>query len=61
MNQFCAYVNADAASKRTIPYWLIVQSDLIDATQSRVVVPLIAPQLAGPLVARLMPVLMVAG
>lgn len=61
MNQFCVYVNADAASKRTIPYWLIVQSDLIDATQSRVVVPLIAPQLAGPLVARLMPVLMVAG
>ena len=41
MTQFVVYANADAASKRHIPFWLNVQSDLIDATGSRVMVPLI--------------------
>ena len=61
MSQFCVHANTDAASKRAIPYWLNVQSDLIDIAESRVVVPLIAPQQAGPLVHRLMPLLDVAG
>ena len=61
MSQFCAYANADAASRRSIPYWLNVQSDLIDIAESRVVVPLIAPDQAGSSLMRLMPSLTVAG
>lgn len=61
MSQFCVYSNADTASKRHIPCWLNVQSDLIDTTESRVVVPLIAPERAGTSVGGLMPVLTIAG
>jgi len=61
MSQFCVNANADAASRRAIPCWLNVQSDLIDIAESRAVVPLITPGLAGPLLAGLMPTLMVAG
>lgn len=61
MSQFCVYANVDAASKRAIPYWLNVQSDLIDIAESRVVVPLIVPERAGSLVWGLMPTLHVAG
>ena len=61
MSQFCVYSNADAASRRAIPCWLNVQSDLIDIAESRVVVPLILPERAGTPLAGLMPVLTVAG
>src|SRR5690606_42016407 len=61
MSQFCVYSNADAASRRAIPCWLNIQSDLIDIAESRVVVPLILPERAGPLLADLMPTLTVAG
>ena len=61
MSQFSVYANADAASRRSIPCWLNVQSDLIDTAESRVVVPLIAPERAGPSVGSLMPTLTVAG
>ncbi|MBP3984532.1 CcdB family protein [Pseudoxanthomonas helianthi] len=61
MSQFSVYANADAASRRSIPCWLNVQSDLIDSAESRVVVPLIAPEHARMSVSRLMPSLMVAG
>lgn len=61
MSQFCVHANADAASRRSIPCWLNVQSDMIDIAQSRVVVPLITPERAGPLLAGLMPTLEVAG
>ncbi|MBB6599984.1 CcdB family protein [Luteimonas sp. MC1825] len=61
MSQFCVYLNADVASRRSIPCWLNVQSDLIDTAESRVVVPLIAPERGRPSVASLMPTLTVAG
>lgn len=61
MSQFRVYSNADPASSRSIPCWLNVQSDLIDTAQSRVVVPLLLPERAGPSVDRLMPSLTVAG
>ena len=61
MSQFVVYANADAASKRQIPFWLNVQSDLIDATGSRVMVPLITLERAGKALARLMPEFPVAG
>ncbi|MGY1530417.1 CcdB family protein [Luteimonas sp. A649] len=61
MSQFWVFTNADAASRRSIPCWLNVQSDLIDTSESRVVVPLIAPESAGPAIGNLMPILTVAG
>ncbi|MFT4179764.1 MAG: CcdB family protein [Thermomonas sp.] len=61
MSQFVVYANADAASRRSIPYWLNVQSDLIEATDSRVVIPLVASAQVGSVIKRLMPELEVAG
>ncbi len=61
MSQFVAYANADAASRKLIPYWLNVQSDLIEIAGSRVVVPMIARERAGPPLVRLMPEFSVAG
>ena len=57
----CIYLNAYFSSRRSIPCWLNVQSDLIDTAESRVVVPLIAPERGRPSVASLMPTLTVAG
>ena len=61
MSQFVVYANADSASKRQIPFWLNVQSDLIAATDSRVMVPLITTERAGKPLAKLMPEFAVAG
>ena len=55
MSQFLVYRNADAASRKQIPYFLDVQSDLIEMTGSRVVVPLITPERAGGVIRQLMP------
>ena len=55
MSQFLVYRNADAASRKHIPYFLDVQSDLIKTTGSRVVVPMITPERAGGVIQRLMP------
>ena len=61
MTQFVVYANADAASDRHIPFWLNVQSDLNDATGSRVMVPLITLERAGKPLARLMPEFAISG
>ncbi len=61
MSQFVVYANADAASRRVIPYWLNVQSDLIEGAGSRVAVPLITPERAGIAIGRLMPAFELAG
>lgn len=61
MSQFLVYRNADAASRKQIPYLLDVQSDLIETTGSRVVVPLITPERAGGVIQRLMPFVPVGG
>lgn len=61
MSQFIVHANADVASRRVIPYWLNIQSELIDIADSRVVVPLIAPERAAPVLHGLMPQLLVAG
>ena len=59
MSQFVVYANADAASRKQIPYLLDVQSDLIETAGSRVVVPLITAERAGGVIERLMPRLLV--
>ena len=59
MSQFVVYANADASSKKQIPYLLDVQSDLIETAVSRVVVPLVTVERAGGVIGRLMPSLLV--
>ena len=61
MSQFVVYANADAASRKSIPCWLNVQSDLIETADSRVVIPMVTPERAGSIIKRLMPELTVAG
>ncbi|HRO26843.1 MAG TPA: CcdB family protein [Luteimonas sp.] len=61
MTQFVVYANADAASRKSIPSWLNVQSDLIETADSRVVIPMVTPERAGSIIQRLMPELVVAG
>lgn len=49
MRRFDVYRNGDSASARHIPYLLIVQSELLLALPTRVVVPLVVPrELTGP-------------
>ncbi len=61
MSQFFAYANADADSRKSIPFWLNVQSDLIETADSRVVIPMVTPERAGNIIKRLMPELTLAG
>ena len=61
MSQFAVYANADTASKKSIPYLLDVQSDLIETVGSRVVVPLVTPERAGGVIEQLMPRMLVGG
>jgi len=42
MAQFDVYENPNTASRKTIPYLLDVQTDLLDSLATRVVVPLVA-------------------
>ncbi|GAB1408450.1 hypothetical protein MASR1M8_23690 [Thermomonas brevis] len=59
--QFMVFQNADAASRRRVPYLLSVQSDLIGDMRTCVVVPLIAPARAEIAATGLMPTLHVEG
>ncbi|MBJ6981360.1 MULTISPECIES: CcdB family protein [unclassified Luteimonas] len=59
MSQFVAYANADPVSEKLIPYFLDVQSNLIETIGSRVVVPLVTVERAGGVMERLMPSLLV--
>jgi len=47
MAQFDVYRNPDATSRVRIPYLLDVQSDLLDALTTRIVVPLCKPDVLG--------------
>ncbi len=40
MTQFIAYINEDKSSRKTYPFFLDVQSDLLDDLNSRLVIPL---------------------
>ena len=61
MAQFIAYENGNPASRKRVPYLLDVQSDLIAAMDSRVVVPLLPAVRAGRPIDGLMPRLLVRG
>lgn len=62
MAQFDVYRNANPATRARIPYLLDVQSELLDALATRVVVPLCKPEvLAGKAADRLNPALELEG
>lgn len=61
MAQFIVYANVNPGSRHRVPCLLDVQSDLIDAMDSRVVVPLLMVARAEYVVKRLMPSLIVRG
>ena len=61
MAQFIVYENGNPTSRKRIPCLLDVQSDLIDAMDSRVVVPLMPVARAGRPIDGLMPLLVVQG
>jgi len=45
--QFIAYENANPATKKTYPYLLDIQSNLLDELRTTVVIPLCPAALAG--------------
>jgi len=47
MAQFDVYLNPNAATRKSIPYLLDVQADLLDTLATRVVVPLILAEEMG--------------
>lgn|SRR3546814_902477 len=61
MAQFTVYANANPETRHRMPCLLDVQSDLIDAMDTRVVVPLLVAARAEYVVARLMPGVIVRG
>ena len=62
MGQFTLHRNADPRSQREVPYLLDVQSDLLDALATRVVIPIYPERsVGGAVFARLTPVLEVDG
>ena len=49
MRRFDVFRNADRASAKFIPYFLLLQSELLDEMPTRVVAPLVVPgALSGP-------------
>ncbi len=62
MPQYDVYRNRNPATRAAIPFLLDIQSDLLDALATRVVVPLAhQPADAAPAIARLMPEFEVEG
>ena len=47
MAQFKAYENPNKATRKTYPYLLDIQSNLLDDLRTTVVIPLCATSLAG--------------
>jgi toxin CcdB len=43
MGQFSVYKNDDEATRKTYPYFLNIQNDLLDELNSRVVIPFSTP------------------
>lgn len=55
MAQFDVYLNPNPATRKTIPYLLDVQADLLDGLATRIVVPLVLIDVMGAGVRQLHP------
>ncbi|TAJ93853.1 MAG: plasmid maintenance protein CcdB [Gammaproteobacteria bacterium] len=62
MSQFDLYVNTDKDTKKTYPYFIDVQNDLLDTLNSRLAIPL-TPRARGdkPYPANLCPLIKIRG
>ena len=62
MSQFTVYANTNAKTKKTFPYLLDIQSDLLDGLQTTVVIPLCkASQLKDQIITKLCPIVEING
>lgn len=62
MGQFTLYENTDGTTKKAYPYFLDIQSDLVSALNSRVVIPVVpAHKLETPAPERLCPTIQIDG
>jgi toxin CcdB len=62
MSQFTAYANKNARTKKTFPYLIDIQSELLDGLQTTVVIPLCkASQFNDQTIAKLCPVVEISG
>lgn len=61
MARFDVYRHPDARQRRTLPFFISIQSDALDFLRSTIVVPLVAEKAFGPRIAFLHPVLDVNG
>ncbi len=61
MAQFDVYLNPNPATSHVIPYYLNVQADLLDALNTRVIVPLVRAGEMGPSINNLHPTFKIKG
>ncbi len=62
MSQFTVYANKNAKTRKTFPYLIDIQSDLLDGLQTTVVIPLCkASQLHGQIITKLCPLVEIGG
>ena len=61
MAQFDVHANPSESADKGIPYVVVVQSDLLDALASRLVIPLAAINFADKVPEKLCPMVMVNG
>jgi len=62
MSQFCAYKNANPATRAQFPYLLDIQIDLLGELRTTVVIPLTPSKLAAPMsLTRLNPAIVIDG
>jgi toxin CcdB len=61
MAQFDVYINPSESALHGIPYVVVVQSDLLDALATRMVMPLATVEFAGIAPDKLCPIVMVNG
>ncbi|MGH7598397.1 MAG: CcdB family protein [bacterium] len=62
MSQFTVHANKNARTKKTFPYLIDIQSDLLEGLQTTVVIPLCrASQLKDQIIAKLCPMVEISG
>lgn len=61
MKQFDVFRNPNAGSARTVPWLLLIQSDLLDEFPTRMVAPLVRPTALGVPATRLNPTFQIDG
>ena len=61
MKQFDVVLNKTDLQEDLIPFFVCIQSDFIEPTRSRVVIPLRRPETIGPQAARLNPLFTIKG